>query len=221
MAKDHPQHILDQTWPAFLDRLDSEPDAAFEDFCIFATRLLTVCPPGALRAVAPQDRMDLIHDVILGCRENDFRVLRRYHDSGRPFAAWFMSVARNRIIDLLRSRRGGSAALIGFAPFPADGPYADPSPLPDERVWASQLLDAVARCVIKMGLTCQLLLQGSADGMAPRQLTQLLAWPADWNKKASDDLRACRKRLLSLLREEGFDVADFTGVIESRTKSIG
>ncbi len=164
--------------------------------------------------------MDLIHEVILSCREKDFQVLRRYHDKGRPFAAWFMSVARNRIIDLLRSQRGlSSGAALIAAPLPSEESHADPSPLPDERVWASQLLDGVTRCIGKLGLTCQLLLEGSADGMAPRQLTHLLGWPANWNKKASDDLRACRKRLLELLREEGFEVADFTGVASRVQKS--
>jgi hypothetical protein len=56
--------------------------------------------------------------------------------------------------------------------------------------------------------------------MAPRQLTHLLGWPPDWNKKASDDLRACRKRLIVLLREEGFDIDHLTGVGSRHQKSM-
>ena len=213
-SKIEPGHLLDQPWPDFLEQLDSAPDAAFEAFCLFATRLLTLCPPGPLRTVPPQDRMDLIHEVILGCRERDFQVLRRYRNEGRPFAAWFLSVARNRIVDLLRSGRFGTGPVaVDLSPALGER-HRDGAPLPDQQVWAVEMLDAVARCVSKMGLACRLLLQGAADGIPPRQLTQLLSWPADWNKKASDDLRACRKRLVELLREEGLDVADLGGLAD-------
>jgi hypothetical protein len=52
--------------------------------------------------------------------------------------------------------------------------------------------------------------QGAADGYKPRELTRLLGWPADWNKKASDDLRECRKRLRQSLAAAGIDPGEFS-----------
>ena len=92
-----------ETWPVFLNRLEEEPQRAFAEFFSFAQRLLEVCPPGVLTQIPPDNREDVIHDIILHCCQDDFRVLKRYADQGRPFAAWFQLVARNKILDHLRS----------------------------------------------------------------------------------------------------------------------
>ena len=57
----------------------------------------------------------------------------------------------------------------------------------------------------QMGDKCRVLVQGAAEGYKPRELTRLLGWPADWNKKASDDLRECRRQLKRLLEDSGLE----------------
>jgi hypothetical protein len=54
------------------------------------------------------------------------------------------------------------------------------------------------------------LLMGAAHGMRPRDLPAMLpGWSSSENKRASDTLRACRKRLVQMLKAEGIDLSDW------------
>ena len=61
----------------------------------------------------------------------------------------------------------------------------------------------ISECLDELEPKCRLLIEGAAQGLKPRELTRVLGWPEDWNKKASDDLRSCRQRLRQLLRAAG------------------
>lgn len=185
---------LEQRWPSFLDDVDRHPDRAFDGFYRFAQLLLTVRPPSVLRGVPAEERHDLIHDVILHCCDDRFRVLRRYRDQGKPFAAWLSFVSRNKIINLRRRE-------VPLQEVPEHLP--EPSASPADQADGRQIVSRVEECLVELSRTCQLLLQGAADGLRPRELTQLLGWPEDRNKKASDDLRACRSRLKKALMGRG------------------
>ena len=199
-------HILQQERPGFLDRLDSAPEIAFEEFYLFARKLLAVCPPQILWEVRPDVREDLVHDIVMSCCGDDFRVLRRYRAQGRPFSAWFSLVARNLILDRVRTRRGSEAIAVG-SPEPDDRRAAVDAP-PDRVADARVLLERVKSIVGELGDVCRILLFGAAEGFPPRDLVRLLGWPDDWNKKASDDLRECRRRLVRRLEAEGFEPGD-------------
>lgn len=203
-------HILEQEWPEFLDRLDSDPSRAFEEFYLFARKLLSVCPPHVLSEVPQGSREDIVHDIILSCCGDDFRVLRRYRRLGRPFALWFSFVVRNRVRDRLRSQRDRDRMW-------AKRPEADTEPRHEEvspaRVAGARVLfERVRGHIEELGEVCKILLLGAAEGGQPRDLVALLGWPDSWNKKASDELRRCRRRLRERLEASGLDPQD---VVES------
>lgn len=204
---------LGESRPAFLAQLDADPSAAFEGFYRFAAKLLSVWPTGPLGKVAPDYRSDMVHDVILHCCESDFRVLRTYRSEGRPFAVWFCFVARNRIVDRLRANHRHDNAVHYGLTDEAVEKHRDPRPLQDHQLWATSVLEAVCRCLEKLGGPCRLLIEGAADGLRPRDLTLLMQWPPDWNKKASDDLRCCRRRFVRLLEAEGIEL---DGLLDER-----
>ena len=73
----------------------------------------------------------------------------------------------------------------------------------DRQVDRRRILAMVREVLEEMSDACRILLQGAAEGSRPRELTRLMGWPADWNKKASDALRECRKGLRNLLKNKG------------------
>jgi DNA-directed RNA polymerase specialized sigma24 family protein len=203
-------HILEQEWPEFLDRLDSDPSQAFEEFYLVARKLLSVCPPRILAEIPRDIREDVVHDIILSCCRDDFHVLRRYRRLGQPFALWFSFVARNKVRDRLRTRRGTDWLKTTGPEAEADLPDREASPA---RVAGARVLyERVKAHVEILGEICKILLLGAAEGRRPRDLVGLLGWPDSWNKKASDELRRCRRRLRRRLEAEGLDLRD---VVES------
>jgi RNA polymerase sigma factor (sigma-70 family) len=190
--------------------LDADPQRAYEAFYRYAVAHLRILPPAPLRAVREEDRLDLVHEVVMHCCRQEFRVLRS-HQPGRSFSTWFAFVARNHVIDLLRrggsdlDRRGESSPVEHLHHVPE--PAADPARLAEDR----DLVRHVADALHELSDKCQILLLGSAEGRTPRELLELLEWPARLNKKASDDLRACRARLIRRLADRGLEVAEFLG----------
>ncbi len=212
-------HPLDQPWPGFLDCLDADPHTAFRDFYAFAWRLLRSHPPAALRSMPPADRDEMISEVILHCWQNECRVLRTYHDREIPFSHWFLMVTRRKTLDHLRARERRAAGLVErqrLSLSAGQEPLVDPAPLADERAISRQNLESAQRCIMRMGGNCRLLLQGSALGLKPREMTQLLGWPRDSGKKVSDSLRYCRSKLKELLLREGVDWGEMIGRVHQK-----
>jgi RNA polymerase sigma factor (sigma-70 family) len=204
-----PERLLRQSWPKFLDLLDTEPERGFAEFYDFTRRLLAVHPPRVYWQTPERHRADLVHDIILHCCRDDFRVLRRYQDRGMAFAAWLMLVARNKILDFLRAK--DSSAGISLAEEDDENPgvhLRDPEPPVDERVDRQKIISLVRTALEDMNDKCRVLIEGAAEGYKPRELTRLLGWPIEWNKKASDDLRECRKKLRSYLYQQGLDLEE-------------
>ena len=202
---------LGSSCPDFLERLASDPEACFTGCYAFIRNLLRICPPSVLRNLTPDRRDDMAHDLVLHCCKDDFRVLRRYQDRGRPFAAWLQLVARNRFLDSVR--REQKVHMVALDGDPDAEPLQVPDPTATARVDGSvdreTLLTKVRQALDILSDKCRLLVQGAADGYKPRELVKLLGWPADWNKKASDDLRECRRRLRLLLVDQGMDPGEF------------
>jgi DNA-directed RNA polymerase specialized sigma24 family protein len=205
--------LLTKSWPEFLDRLDSDRDTALRHLHAFTVQLLTVCPPEALRRAPAGMRQDLIAEVFWHCVADDCRVLRSYHDRGTPFARWLLLVARNRIHDCTKAMKNRilAGAAITTDPRWTVDVIEDQHPLQDVQRKHRLLLSHVRERIATMRRECQLLLWGSAEGLSPAEMTLLLGWPTNWNKKASDALRECRNRLRSLLHRDGIDPGELLG----------
>jgi DNA-directed RNA polymerase specialized sigma24 family protein len=194
-------------YPFFLRLVDSEPERAAACFHEFVWKLLLSSPPPRFRGLTRQDQEDIIGDLVYRWIEDDFRVLRNYRDTGRPFAGYVAVAANNRAADKLRrlqgeKRRTGSSGE-------ADGDAAallhelpDPGPDPGAVVENAEIVAMVSSCLGTLSERCQLLLHGAGDGLKPRELVVLLGWPAEWNKKAHDALRECRKSLQRCLEKQ-------------------
>lgn len=203
MVERQPKHLLRQEWPAFLDLLDRDSSRAFEEFYLFARRLLQAAPPQILLDVPVEAREDLIHDIILHCCREKFWVLRQYRNRGHAFSAWFAFVAHNKVKERLRTKKGKE----WLRPRAADAVREQraPGPSPADTAAGRDLLDRVRAHVGELGQVCRVLLLGAAEGRPPRELVHLLGWPPEWNKRASDTLRNCRRRLRQRLIDDGLD----------------
>jgi DNA-directed RNA polymerase specialized sigma24 family protein len=201
-----PHHPLDDPWPPFLDALDSEPAKAWEGFYRFAVRLLRSRPPRIFASLSIEEREDVISTIVLHCCRDEFRMLRTYRNMGRPFAAWLVLVARNRALDRLKqiARAPSNRGLEMDRSQPVD-----PRATALEVAEVGQALEVTRRCIGELGESCRLLLWGAAEGLTPKGLTSLLGWPTDWNKKASDALRECRRQLRLRLAECGVNPLEY------------
>lgn len=198
-------HVSRDSYPFFLGLLDTDPEEAAACFHEFVWKVLRSNPPPRFRGLPRQDQEDIIADLVYHWIDDDFRVLRNYKDKGRPFAGYVAVAANNRALDRWRRFQGEKRA----------GPIHDdredtgaeildlpaPGPDPGVEVESVQLLQMVASCMGNLSERCQLLLQGAGDGLKPKDLAVLLGWPVDWNKKAHDALRECRRSLQRCLEK--------------------
>lgn len=193
-------HVLRDSWPVFLGQMDRESERAAASFHEFAWKMLLSSPPPAFRSLSNEERHDLIADLVLRCVREDFKLLRKYKDEGRPFAGWLATVANFSAIDYLRKRQRERRRHRSLDQEDPDGrslveTLAAPDPSTDSHIEAGQRLEKVRECMENMSERCQVLLQGAADGLKPRELTVLLGWPRDANKKIADAVRECRRTL--------------------------
>ena len=194
-------HVTRDSFPWFLRDLDQNPQRAAAGFHEFAWKLLRCSPPPRFQGLAEVDREDIIADLVVRWLSDDFAVLRRYRDNGRPFAGFLATAANNRATDRWRRIQDQRKRDRNL-----DEPAEDGVPLAerlsdgevghDERYEDRLKLQQVEECLGNVSERCQVLLHGAADGMKPRELTVLLGWPPDWNKKAHDALRECRRSLV-------------------------
>ena len=194
-------HDLLASFPDFLGELDRDPELAWSRFHVFAWKLLSAHPPLVFRELPKESREEIISDIVLACREDDFRLLRGYEDRGVPFAAWVARLARNRALDCRRHdevvHRHREAALVADT--------LPPLPPPDEAAGNRQLLEAVREAIRRLGVRCRLLIEAAADELKPVEIARLLGNPVEDNKKISDALRACRRTLRQMLRRQGLE----------------
>ena len=200
------------SWPAFLNLLSSDPDAAFADFYRFAVGTLVAVPPRLMRSLSNEDREDLTQEIIYHCVKDDFRVLRQYVDKGRPFAVWLYAVAHNFCLDYLRSkgRNPDTTSIHENANGPGlENVLTDRHNDGQNRPELLELLTIVKKTLELVGEYCRVLLEMAADEFTPREMTLVLGMTPDQNKKVSDDLRYCRKKLKDRLAEKGIDIDSF------------
>jgi RNA polymerase sigma factor (sigma-70 family) len=200
----------DVSRPEFLGLMDGDPDRAFAGFYTFAVALLSRKPPRPLLSIRPEDRQDIIHDIVYHCVKDDFRVLRRYVPKGRSFAAWLYVVAHNKSLDLI-SAKGQPAVTLSIHQ-KEDGRaleqvLSDPGNTHDRQAELSEIVGIVVKAIGRLDEHCQLLLEMAADEFTPKEIVKVLGLAPEQNKKVSDDLRYCRNKLKRLLVEMGADLA--------------
>lgn len=193
------EHILESSFPGFLRELETTPEKAWAEFHDFTWALLTAYPPPVFRDLPRETRDDIAADIVMSCRQDDFRLLRSYRDRGVAFAAWVARLARNRALDHVRH-----AEVVGRNTQPAGGASAPP---PDDQAAHRELLAAVRDALQQLGIRCRLLLEAAADELKPAEIALLLGDPGQDGKKVSDALRACRRTLRQLLRKRGIEPA--------------
>jgi DNA-directed RNA polymerase specialized sigma24 family protein len=193
---------LNDTWPAFLDRIDRDPQRAWEEFHAFAWKLTRLRPPAVLSSLTPEDREDVLAEIVQDFQKDDFRLLRSYQDRGRPFAAWLWRVVKHRALDRLKAMKTRQHEAIPIW-------VTDPAPLPAEEIGSKAALDTVRRLIKQLSPRCQILLLAAAEGYKPKDLLDLGSLPYTDNKKLADHLKNCRRSLIKALEREGYTVDDF------------
>lgn len=193
-----PAHPLEQRRPGFLTLIDTDPDRAWTEFHQFAWKQLRAYPPRIFQDLDPATRDDLIAEIVLDCRRDDFHMLRGYRDEGVPFAAWLGRVARNRALS--HRRREGTSDRVML-----EGSHPSGEPPPDDAVHYRRSLDVVRDFIQRLNDKCRHLLSAAAAGFKPAEIAAQLGVAARDGKQVSDDLRWCRRGLRRLLREGGFD----------------
>lgn len=194
----------DESWPAFLGLLDSNPKLASAEFTRFCLRLLEQRPPRVLSGMSADDRHDTIQDILLHCLDKDFRILRLYVDRGSPFSKWLMTVAWNVAMTRIRKTTSENSKFLSDSPI---NEGSDSIEHPDRRqeptVEEREALQITEGCLSKLGESCQRLVRLAAEEFLPREIAELLKLPAAKAKKISDDLRFCRKKLLDCVVQHG------------------
>lgn len=202
----------DPLWPDFLNELDRNPDKAFEGFYRFASAALSVTPPKLMMSLNPEDREELTGEIIYHCVKDKFHALRQYINKGKPFAGWFYILAHNKTRDYLR-KKGREPKLVTNNPDQQTADILDtlPNPGPNGEIVAglSGLLSITREALMRLSTYCQLLLQMAADEFTPREMVAVLRLAKDQNKKVSDDLRECRRKLIQVLANEGIDIKSY------------
>ena len=186
-------HPLDEPWPAFLNRIDTDPLGALEALYTFAWKLCQARPPSILRTLDPSEQQDRISDLVVICSRDNFHKLRKYRDVGRPFAGWLATVLDRQVRDFRRQRKPAEELTEGL---PAARPESGPG-------LSTTVLRALGRALDQMSEKCRLYLGCLADGMKPREIAELLQLPDGENTRLSDDLRHCVRRVRELLLAEG------------------
>lgn len=201
--------MLQETWPNFLDCLDSDPKRAGTEFSHYALKFFEGFRPKFLTWFAPSEREDIQQEIIMHCINNDFRVLRLYRRQTSSFAAWFLVTAGNKAGDLLRmkNRRPTNSSFDNDS----DGHHSAPEHVyrrtPESEFTQRQYLEKVNQLIAGLNKYCQLLLRLDGDEFAPKEIARVLRWPPQKSKKISDDLGYCRDKLLSLIKKQGLDVS--------------
>lgn len=193
--------MSDRDRTGFLQLLDRDPDRAFAEFYTFAMRVFHRHPPLLLDLFDDDDRLDVLHQVIVHCVLADFRVLRSYHPQGFTFASWLYAVAHNKCRDLLRARGRHRMLSLDDAP--------DHLEIPDERrgpadaAGDAQVAELVRRAVDQLDDFCQVTLMAWAEGYKPQEIALIVGVPREQNKELSNRIRRCRLRLRALLVKAG------------------
>lgn len=204
--------MTDPAWPGFLDELDRNPDNVQIEFYKFTRAVLELNPPKYMRYLVSDEQEDVFSETFLFCIKDDFAILRTYINKGKPFAGWFYTILNNKVIDFLRAKSRkpevnpvnpdhGNDDFLDFQPAP--------NPDPVKIIEFKRILATTNEAIKQLSENCQLLLTLASDGLRPREIVKILRFNPDKNKKVSDDLRECRRKLRKLLADKGVNLKEY------------
>jgi len=197
------------SWPEFLGLIDNDIDQAYTEFYKFAINMLTVSPPRIIYAFTEQEKEDITSDIIYFCIKDDFNILKKYKPTGKSFSAWFYILSHNYCIDFFRKKKR-EYKIFQSNSEPEDIAIEQliniNSTDHDSSFDLSRILVKIRKTIGRLSDKCRLLLEMAADELKPKEMTMILGLPKDKNKKVSDDLRECRRKLKNLLLDGGIDL---------------
>ncbi|GEM_PF-1521735 len=199
------------SWPWFLDLLDSDPRKAAEGFSRFARKRFTSYPNSYLNSLSRDEQEDIIQDVIVGCIENNFSRLRGYQDIGKSFGGWLTRILVNKCKDY--GRKSGREIREDDSNDDSNGNTVDTNcdPLPDPSIKAEygELLEACRQVMKLLDVDCQIILELTAEGYSLDEIRIAIRAIDNENKMVSDRRSYCRKRLVKLLKDKGYNVEEW------------
>lgn len=194
--------------PGFLSRLDSDRDRAIAEFGRFTETLFREAPPPNYLSIPPDDREDVVSEVVIHCIENDCARLRKYRPQpGSLFAGWLATVAYRKILDLIKheKKRKSQSSPEENDNRPSRGPN------PEQLAISRELENIFLAALRRLGRECRLLLRLRRLEFTNREIVRLLRLPSGRNKSIGNQIIECRKKLARLLRSRGFFEFDTTG----------
>jgi RNA polymerase sigma factor (sigma-70 family) len=181
--------------------LDSDRDTAIAEFRRFAEKLFRDAPPPNYFRVHPDDRDDVLSEVVVHCIDNNCARLRRYrHREGARFAGWFATVAHRKISDLLKREQHRDRC----DPDGEEQNLPSSAPNPQQVTIAKQIESIFLGALRQLGRECRLLLRLRYLEFTNREIVRLLRLPPTQNKTIGNQIIECRKKLVKLLRKQGF-----------------
>lgn len=207
------QHILEQSWPDFLEYLQSDWRKAADQFAGFAYKVLQSQPPAILKTLNDDLRKEIIQLTVIHFIDNECRILKNYTDQGKPFKSWFYQVAYRKALDIVREKvrtdpRYVSRPKDSEEDFNIFDVLEDTTSQADADLRGGEILEIIAGALRTLKTKCQLLILGAASGFQAKQLAVLLGLGQKGNVTAANDLRYCRKQMKALLAKEGINLKE-------------
>ena len=167
-------------------------------------RYLLARPPKEFFARPGLEPGDFAIQIITALVKDDCRRLRTYRDQGRPFLAWFRTVAARYAIDMIRGQDAITRPLVYASAGGDDNDIFDhiasPSPVEQDE----QLGEIIREAIRSFGEHhCrQILWMRYVDEYSNQEISRRL--PENWsNVEVGNRFRRCRLRLLERLVDKG------------------
>jgi len=142
---------------------------------------------GFVRAQLPasSDAEDVFHETMMATLESDEVTFE-----GASFRTWLFRIARNRVLNRLRSSARGDAAKLRLS---ADGEPAPPSA--EDRVARAQMVDALERAVKRLPSTLSDVYHLRSSGLSYEEMAAVLEIPLG-------TIKSRMNQMVKVLREE-------------------
>jgi RNA polymerase sigma-70 factor (ECF subfamily) len=142
---------------------------------------------GFLRAQLPtaSDAEDLFHETMMATLESDEVTF-----VGASFKTWLFRIARNRVLNRLRSTARGEAAKVRLS-----GAEEPAPPSAEDRVVRAQMVDALERAVKRLPATLSDVYHLRSSGLSYEEMATVLEIPLG-------TIKSRMNQMVKVLREE-------------------
>lgn len=187
--------------PVFLLQLDSDRNRAISDFRRYVDRFFQQAPPNAYFRVPPDERDDVVSEVVLHCIDNDCAKLRKFQPrEGSTFAGWLAVVTSRKISDLAKQKKN----LKVFVPADEGHDVSSPAPSPEQIAIKNEIEGIFLGALRRLSRRCRLLLRLRILEYKNREIVKLMRLSKEHNKTIGNQVIECRRKLVRFLREDGY-----------------